>query len=201
MNPSLLGDLGFQVTAVFPLSTSTAIFRALRNTTATDTGTVLTTSRTLDLSRRLEVGTTGGKPLDATVHPRTSGAPKFNSLSVAVPLELQLHDSGLNVYVTVAHKHRAALTGAGSTWDTVRTDVRRYKMGTDTDGVFHTGFVSSINAQALRRFYKANITFAFRKGSSTAAKDTTTAAQLVCNSPIFILSGGAMPQAVVPKVV
>ncbi len=194
--PAGLGDLGFPVTAVFPMSTSTARFYA--NISGTDTGTVATTSRTLDLARALHVGTTGGKPLDATVHTRR-GVPPWKSLGVAMPLELTFNTSGRSLYVTVAHKSRAAASGAGSTWRTEKTDVFRFKMGTDTDAVFHTGLFSSCNLQAIQRFYKTNITFAFKLASSTAAKDTTTdQIHVVCNSPVWIASGGSMPQTSVP---
>lgn len=198
-SPSILGDLGHQVTAVYPLSTSTAIYYI--RTSGTDTGTVVTTGRTFDFSRLLHQGSTGGKPFDATVHPRAGGPPRFQSVSVAVPLEMNFHTSGLNLYVTVAHKTRAAASGAGSTWETLKSDVKRFKMGTDTDATFHSGFVSSVNAQAIKKFYKANITFSRRLASSTAAKDTTTASSpLICNSPIVILSGAAQPTTV-PKTV
>lgn len=198
-SPSILGDLGHQVTAVYPLSTSTAIFYI--RTSGTDTGTVVTTGRTFDFARLLHQGSTGGKPLDATVHPRSTGAPRFQSVTVAVPLELTYHTSGLNSYVTVAHKTRATASGAGSTWETLKTDVKRFKMGTDTDATFHVGFASSVSAQAIKRFYKANITFTRKLGSSTAAKDTTTAGSpLICNSPVVILSGAAQPTTV-PKTV
>ena len=170
-------------------------------TSSETTSTCRTTSRSLDLSRALHLGTTGGKPLDATVHTRAAGAPRFKSLSVAVPLEIAFQTSGLNLFVTVAHNTRAAAAGAGSTWVVLKTDVRRFKNGTDTDNVFHTGFVSSVNAQAIKRFYKANITFATRKPTDTAAKDTTTGVLLNCNSPVVILSGADQPQNVVPKIV
>lgn len=199
-NPAYVGDLGYQVTSVMPLSTTTALYYS--KATGTSTGTVVTTSRTIDFSRTLHVGATGGKPLDATVHPRQSGPPRFKSVSVAVPLELTFQSSGLNFYLTVAHKTRAAASGAGSTWETMRSQVFRWKMGTDSDGVFHTGAVSSVNAMAIKRFYKANITFATRKPTSTAAKDTTTGVLIVCSSPVVLLSGnGAPPAAAVPKIV
>lgn len=197
-SPSNLGDLGHQVTAVFPLSTSTASYYS--KATGTSTGTKLTTSRTFDFSRALHVGTTGGKPLDATIHPRAS-APRFKSVTVAVPLELNFQSSGLNFYCTIAHATRSAAAGAGSTWSTIRSQVFRWKMGTDSDGVFHTGCASSVNAQAIKRFYKANITFATRKPSDTAAKDTTTGVLIQCVSPVVILSGADQPQNVVPKIV
>ena len=198
-SPSTLGDLGHQVTAVFPLSTSTAIYYS--KATGTSTGTKLTTSRTFDFSRLQHFGTTGGKPLDATVHPRVTGAQRFKSVTVAVPLELNFQTSGLNCYVTVAHLTRSAASGAGSTWATLRSQVFRWKMGTDTDGIFHTGCASSVNAQAIKKFYKANITFATRKPTDTAAKDTTTGVLIFCNSPVVILSGADQPQNVVPKIV
>jgi hypothetical protein len=199
MTPASLGDLGYQVTAVMPFSTSTARYMVLRLATASDTGTLLTTGRTVDLSRLQHFGATGGKPLDATVHPRAGGPTRLHDISVVLPLELQFHDSGLNFFATVAHKTRAAASGAGSTWVTMKTDQRRVKMGTDTDAYFHTGFVSSVNAQAIQKFYKANITFSFRKASSTAAKDTTTAIGLVCNSPMILIRGGQMPSQHGPR--
>lgn len=198
-SPSRLGDAGHEITAVFPLSTTTALWYL--KATGTSTGTVLTTSRTFDFSRTLHVGTTGGKPLDATIHPRASGPPRFKSVTVAVPLELNFQSSGLNFYCIVAHKTRSAASGAGSTWETMRTETFRWKMGTDSDGVFHTGCASSVNAQAIKKFYKANINFNTRKPTSTAAKDTTTGVLVVCNSPIVLLSGGDVRQNVVPKVV
>jgi hypothetical protein len=196
-SPSSLGDLGYGVTAVLPLSTSTAIF-FIRTS---DTGTVATTSRAVDLSRTVHVGTTGGKPLDATVHRRAGAAPRWRSVTVAVPLELTFHTSGINAYVTVAHKHRAATSGAGSTWATLKSQVFRFKMGTDTDATFHAGVVSSANLQAAARYYKANITFAFRKATSTAAKDTTTSSECVSNSPVILLSGHDWPQVSAPAIV
>jgi len=196
-SPSSLGDLGFPVTAVLPYSTSTAV--AFIRTS--DTGTVVTTGRVVDLSRTVHVGTTGGKPLDVTVHRRAGGPPRWKGVKVSVPLEMTFHTSGQNVFVTVAHKHRSATSGAGSTWATLKTDVRRFKMGTDTDATFHTGFASAANLQGVGKFYKANITYAFRKASSTSAKDTTTSSELISNSPVIELFGGDMPQVSVPGVV
>jgi hypothetical protein len=184
MNPSILGDLGFQIAAL-PASTSTAAYF----TRTSDTGTVLTTSRILDLSRHLGLGVTGGKPLDATVHPRKLSVPR--SLAIALPLEMVFHASGLNLYVGVAHKTRSAAAGAGSTWETIKTEAdKRFKMGTDTDATFEHGFVSSCNAQAIKRFYKVNVTFKFRKASDTSAKDTSTNTELyVERGPLFLLGG------------
>lgn len=182
-SPSQLGDLAYAI-AVVPASTSTAgLF--LRTS---DTGTVVTTGRTLDLSRHLNLSVTGGKPLDATVHSRKLNIPR--SVGIGIPLEMVFHTSGVNAYVTVAHKTRSAAAGAGSTWETVKTEVKRFKMGTDTDATFTTGFVSSINAQGIKRFYKANVTFSFRKASDTSAKDTTTNTELYTQpNPVYILSG------------
>lgn len=183
-SPAQLGDLGYQI-AVLGASTSTAGF-FLRTS---DTGTVVTTGRTLDLSRHLNLSVTGGKPLDATVHSRKLQVPK--SIAIAIPLEMVFHTSGVNAYITVAHKHRSAAAGAGSTWETLKTEtVKRFKMGTDTDATFETGFVSSVNAMAVKRFYKANVTFAFRKASDTSAKDTTTNTELYTQpNPVYILYG------------
>lgn len=195
--PSIYGDPSEQVTAVLAFSTSTAI-SYIRTS---DTGTVVSTSRTVDLSRALHLGVTGGKPLDATIHRRPAGPPRWKAVKVSVPLELVFHSSGQNVFVTVAHKHRAAASGAGSTWATLKTDVRRFRMGTDTDATFHVGVVSSANLQAVARFYKANITYSFRKASSTSAKDTTTNSELIANSPVLEFYGGDMPQVSVPGAV
>lgn len=192
--PSQLGSIGNRVSLVLPLSTSTARFFVRTS----DTGTILSTSRSVDLSRALHVGATGGKPLDATVHARRSGPPVWRSVACAIPLEVVYHTSGVNTYVTVAHKTRAATSGAGSTWRTLKTDVFRIKMGTDTDATFHTGIVSDCNLQSVDRFYKTNITTAWRTASSTAAKDTTTNQEMVINSPVWIFSGADSPNVTVP---
>ncbi len=202
-SPSILGDLGFPVSAVMPLNTATG--RHYVRNSGTDTGTVVTTSRAIDLKKALhETGlTTGAKPLDATVHRRTTSPLLFRGLALSIPLKLSFHDSGSQVYITVAHKTRAATSGAGSSWQTMKTDVRRYKMGTDTDATMHTGFVSSVNAQAIQRFYKANITIAFKKASSTSAKDTTTAQSpfVMYNPSVLLLNGLNLPQVSVPATV
>src|SRR5687768_17084191 len=132
MTPSMLGDLGYQI-AVLPFTTSTA--RLFVRTS--DTGTVLTTGRTLDLARELHKSSTGGKPLDATLHPRPGGPQQFRSVGVAVPLELAFHTSGVSAHVKFEHKTREAASGAGSTWETLKTETRRFKLGTDTDATFH----------------------------------------------------------------
>jgi hypothetical protein len=193
-SPSQLGSVGNRISLCLPLSTSTARFFVRTS----DTGTVATTSRAIDLSRALHVGATGGKPLDVTVHTRMSGPPRWKSVAVAVPFELVYHTSGVNTFVTVAHKTRAATSGAGSTWRTLKTDVYRYKMGTDTDATFHGGLVSDCNLQAVDRFYKTNITLAWRTATSTSAKDTTTNQEMVINSPVFLFSGADSPQVSVP---
>jgi hypothetical protein len=51
-----------------------------------------------------------------------------------------------------------------------------------------------MNAQGVKKFYKANLTFSFRKGSNTAAKDTTTGFagfQVYC--PTLHLTGANVP--------
>jgi len=200
--PSILGDFGYPVVAVFPLGTATGRYY-VRNS-GTDTGTVVTTSRAIDLKKALhETGlTTGAKPLDTTVHTRASAPPVFRSLALSIPLQLNFHDSGRQVYITVAHKTRAATSGAGSTWVTMKSDVRRYKMGTDTDAVMHTGFITSVTAMAIQRYYKANITIAFKKASSTSAKDTTTSqSPFTIWQPSVLLTGTNIPQTIVPAVV
>ena len=198
-SPSILGDFAYDITAVLPLSTSTGIF--LSKTSQTSTGTVLTTSRSIDLSRLPTNGSTGGKPLDITVHPRRSGAYRFKSVTILLAGEVSFQSSGVNLYVTIAHKTRAATSGAGSTFVTHKTDVRRLKMGTDTDATFHLGFASSFNAQAANKLYKANITFATRKASSTSAKDTSSSIAYYINSAVVVLSGDDAPQVTVPAVV
>jgi hypothetical protein len=52
----------------------------------------------------------------------------------------------------------------------------------------------------VKKFYKTNITFAWRTatGTAAAAKDTTTSQELVCNSPLWILTGESMPSVSVP---
>jgi len=183
--PSTLGDLGYEI-AGQPATTSTAEYFSR----VSDTGTVLTTGLAiLDLSRHLNLSVTGGKPLDATVHPRRLHV--FRSVGVAVPWEAVFHSSGLNFYITAQHRHRAAASGAGSTWEIIKTDTpKRFKMGTDTDATFKGVFVSSVNAQAAKRFYRAHLTFSFRKATDTGAKDTTTGVELyVKPNPIYLLGG------------
>ena len=43
--------------------------------------------------------------------------------------------------------------------------------------------------------------YAFRKASSTSAKDTTTNSELIANSPVLEFYGGDMPQVSVPGAV
>ncbi len=198
-SPSILGDLGYQITRVIPLSTSTAAYYA--KTSGTSTGTKLTTSRSIDLAMLPHTGVTGGKPLDATVHARKPGVPNFKSVTLSVPLKLTFQTSGLNVYITGALLTRSAAAGAGSTWVSIASKVVRYKMGTDTDAVFVDGFAVSAGAMNVKRFLKANITYATRKPTSTSAKDTTTGVLIYSGQPQIILSGGDAPQVTVPKVV
>lgn len=190
-SPSILGDLGYVVTAVMPLNTATGIY--YKKTSGTDTGTIATTSRSIDLSRTLVVGSTGGKPLDPTVHAGASVAPPpFRSLTLSMPIKIVVKPGGKvgNVYVTIAHKSSTASAG---TYVTHKTSVWRWKVGTST-AIYFTGVMDSVNAQALKKFYKANITFAFRKGSNTGAKDTTTGfAGFQAYNPSVILSGANVP--------
>lgn len=191
-SPALLGDLGYQINAIVPLNTGTG--RIYFKTSGTDTGTVVTTSRSIDLSRTMAVGSTGGKPLDTTVHPVI--APNaFRSLTLTMPVKIGVKPGGktLNLFITVAHKTSTASAG---TYVTLRTTVHRWKMGTST-ATYFSGLASSCNAQGMKKFYKANITFAFRKGSNTATKDTTTGfAGLVAFNPSVILSGDEVPSFV-----
>lgn len=202
-SPSILGDPGLQVLAVFPLNTATG--RHYVKNSGTDTGTVVTTSRAIDLKKALyETGlTTGAKPLDVTVHPRAAGSPMFRSLALSIPIKMNFHDSGRQVYITVAHKTRAATSGAGSSWQTMKTETKRFKMGTDTDAVLHNGVFSSVNAQSIQRFYKTNLTFVFKLASSTAAKDTTTSQGgfIVYNPSVLLYGGTNQPNVSVPAAV
>lgn len=199
-SPAFLGDLSVQITRVIPLTSNTAEYYT--KTSGTSTGTKATTSRTIDLAILPHQGVTGGKPLDATVHVRNPGVPRFKSVTLSVPLKLTFQTSGLNVFVTASLSHRSAAAGAGSTWQTLlASQTRRWKMGTDTDAIFLDGFAVSGNAMGIKRFLKANITFATRKPTSTAAKDTTTGVLIVCTTPQIILSGGDYPQTVAPAIV
>lgn len=200
-SPAILGRLDYVAPVVMPLGTATGRFYVKNS--GTDTGTVVTTSRAIDFARKLhETGvTTGLKPLDATVHPRLAAFPRFRSLALSIPLKANFHTSGLQVYIQVDHKTRAAAAGAGSTWETIQTTVDRFKMGTDTDAVLNSGILSACNAQAIKRFYKANITMKFRLASSTAAKDTSTnQGGFVLFNPSVILSGMDFPQFVPARV-
>lgn len=192
-SPALLGDLGYQITGVLPYSTATG--RLYFKTSGTDTGTILTTSRAIDLSRTFIVNSTGGKPLDTTVHAGALIPPVARSLTLSMPMKIVVKPGGKtgNVFVTIAHK---SSTASGGTYVTHKTSIFRWKVGTNT-GAYHSGVWSSVNLQAVKKFYKANITFAFRKGSSTAAKDTTTGfAGFVAFNPSVIFSGDDIPSFV-----
>ena len=194
-SPSSLGDLGYQIACV-PATTSTKRFMVLRLATCSDTGTVTVgcSGRILNLSLPFCKSATGGY-LDETLHPRPSAARQFRSVGIAIPLELSLLASGKQVVVTATHKSRSSTAGAGSTWATIVSESKVFKQGTTTSSTYHLGFVSSINAQAAKKWYRCNLTFGFRKGSSTAlaAQDTTTAEKLVCNSPVYLLFGANNP--------
>lgn len=196
-SPAILGDPAYPILALEPLNTATGRFYVKNS--GTDTGTVVTTSRAIDFARKLhETGvTTGLKPLDATVHPRLPAMPAFRSLALSIGLKMQFHDSGRQVFIEVAHKTRAATSGAGSSWQTLRTTVHRFKMGTDTDAIANKALISGCNAQALQRFYKANITVRFRLNSSTGAKDTTTSqGGFTLYNPVLLALGAPVPQFV-----
>lgn len=194
---SALGDAGFDVTAVLPLSTSTAEYYT--KTSGTSTGTKATTSRSIDLSRVLQVGSTGGKFLDGTVHPRISTiGPVPKSIKLTVPLKVTFLAKSVSLFVTVVQSVRSTTAGAGSSWAALKSETVRYKNGTSTNMILHTGFVSSVNAMAAQKLYKANLTFATRKASSTAAKDTTTSIKILCWNPIVELFGGPAQQVSVP---
>ncbi len=194
MNPALFGDLAYQITFVAPLNSATGRFYF--KTSGTDTGTVVTTSRAIDLSRALHLGATGGKPLDINVHPRAAAPPRFKSLTLAIPVKLNFKTGGKNerVYIKVDHKTSTASAG---TYVTLKSETVQFKNGTDTGNAFLTGFASSVSLQGVKKFYKANLTFSFRKNSNTGAKDTTTgAAGFICFNPSVILSGGDVPRTV-----
>ena len=189
MTPAILGDLAFQIRCV-PAATATGSF--INIAAGTDTGTVVASGRTVDLSWPLGYSNTGGKPLDATINPTSREPRRYNSLAIAVPLELTFHSSGKFVIVTVGHYHRSATAGAGSTWALVQTaDTKKFKAGTDTDTVYQHGFVSSIPTQAVKRYYKAVVTIRRRKATSTAAQDTTTDTSIMSNAPLYLFGGVA----------
>lgn len=189
--PSLLGDLGHQV-ACLPASTATDAF--INIAAGTDTGTVTNTGAILDLARALGKSNTGGKPLDKTVNPLGRQRRQYKSIGIAIPLEMVFHSSGKYIIVSVAHSHRLSTSGAGSTFATIQTDVKKFKMGTDTDATIFHGFVSAINAQAVKRYYKATVTVYRRKATSTAAKDTSTDTSVLINAPVYLFGGaGSMP--------
>jgi hypothetical protein len=188
-SPSSLGDIGFQI-AMAPATTATGEYYSRTS----DTGTVLTTGLAiLDLARHSSLSVTGGKPLDSRVHPRQLR--QFRSVGVVVPWEAVFHTSGVNLYVRVQHRHRAAAAGAGSTWEILKTDTLRYKAGTDTDVTYKGTSISSCNAMAIKRFYRAHVSFLYRKASDTAVKDTSTNIEMyVKPNPLYLLGGAdAMP--------
>lgn len=185
--PSNLGDLGHQVAVLAAYDTSTVA--SVNVIAGTDTGTVATTGQTLDLSKPIGYSNTGGKPLDKDVNPKSRIVRQFRSIGVAGGLELVYHTSGKNIHVSVAHKTRSATAGAGSTWETLRTEVFRFKGGTDTDVTLNHGFCSTVNTQAVKRYYKANISVIRKKASSTSAKDTTTDSAVLMKSAVYLGAG------------
>lgn len=185
-SPSRLGDVGFGLEFA-PAWTSTASF--IHNAGATDTGTIAVDCVQLDLGRLAHQSNTGGLGLDATVQPRRSGPKQFRSIGVTVPVEITFADTGKNVYVQIEHKHRSATAGAGSTFSTIRTFERRFKNGTDSAGIYARSVSDTVNAQNIKRYYKATITFKKRMATSTAAKDTTTSTEILAGAPQYILGG------------
>lgn len=188
-SPSNLGDLAHQITVV-PFTTSTAPL--LNVMAATDTGTVVASGRALDLSKPIGYTTTGGKPLDATVNPEARAPVKqFRSIGIAVPLELVFDDSGDYLNFSVAHQHRSATSGAGSTWATIATTTKQYRAGTTTDGTYHVGFAHTINAQAVKRYFKSVATLQRRLSTDITAKDTTTGTACFCLGASYIFGGAS----------
>jgi hypothetical protein len=183
-SPSSLGDLGHQI-AVIPAATATAAF--IDQQTAADTGTIVASGRAIDLANPLK--STTGSFLDATRNPTSKTPKQYRSVGIALPLELRFDASGRYAFFSVAHQHRSATSGAGSTWATLKTEVFDFRNGTSTQGIFHTGVVSTVVAQAIKRYYKAVVTLTRKLTTSTAAKDTTTGSQQVCVQPSYILAG------------
>jgi len=185
-SPSNFRDLGHQIACV-PAATATSAFINIQG--ATDTGTVVTSGKVVDLSKPIGYTTTGGKPLDKTVNPESRIFRQFESVGIAVPLELRFDDSGDYTIFSVAHQHRSATSGAGSTWATIATKTKSYRAGTTTDGVYHVGFVSTVPAMAVKRYYKAVVTTQRRLSTDITAQDTTTGTEVVCVNPMYIFGG------------
>ena len=188
--PSSLGDLGYTLAAI---QASTSSGPAINIAAGTDTGTVVATGVTLDLSKPIGYSNTGGKPPDVTVNPLARVVRRFMSIAIAAGVETVFHSSGHSLHIVTAHKTRAAASGVGSTWETMKTDTRRIKGGTDTDVTTRFGFISSVNAQAIKRYYKANITVKRLLASSTGAKDTSTDTNIMIQTPVYLLGVGVNP--------
>ena len=189
-NPSSLGDLGFQIAGV-PAGTATTAW--LNQQAATDTGTIVTSGRAIDLANPFK--STTGSFLDATFD-SIGKAPikQWRSVGIQLPMEWRVDASGRYMFLSVAHMNRSATSGAGSTWATILTDAGDHlkcRAGTSTQGVFHRTFTSTVNAQAIKRYYKAVVTLTRKLTSSTSAKDTTTGQQQLCVSPNYIFGGGS----------
>lgn len=183
-SPSTLGDLAYQIVGT-PAATATSAW--IDQQTATDTGTIVTSGRAIDLANPFK--STTGSYLDVTVNPWGETPKAFRSVGIAVPLEWRYDASGMHLFFSVAHQDRSATSGAGSTWATVQTDTLHLRAGTSTQGVHHIAPVFSVNAQALKRYYKAIVTLSRKLGSSTSAKDTTTGQQTVCVQPSYLFGG------------
>jgi len=186
-NPSSLGDLGYQISGV-PAATSTASF--IDQQAATDTGTIVASGRAIDLANPFK--STTGSLLDATVCPWAK-APirQWRSVGIQLPMEWRYDASGRYTFLSIAHQHRSATSGAGSTWATIETGALSYRAGTSTQGIHHLTATSTVNAQAIKRYYKAVVTLSRKLTSSTSGKDTTTGQQHICGQPNYIFGGGS----------
>ena len=187
-SPSILGDLAHQIAGT-PAGTSTDAW--LDQQAATDTGTIVTSGRAIDLANPY-AGTTGSL-LDKTFCPWANAPTKqFRSVGIELPMEWRYDASGRYTFLSVAHQHRSATSGAGSTWATLKTDAAahlKFRGGTSTQGVHHLTPSSTVNAQAIKRYYKAVVTLTRKLTSSTSAKDTSTGQQHVCVMPNYIFGG------------
>ncbi len=188
-SPSILGDLAYRIAGT-PAGTSTDAW--LNQQVATDTGTIVTSGRAIDLANPF-AGTTGSL-LDKTFSGFGSVPIKqFRSVGIELPLEWRYDASGRYTFFSIAHQNRSATSGAGSTWATIKTDAGahlKFRGGTSTQGIHHLTVSSSVNAQAIKRYYKAVVTLTRKLTSSTSAKDTTTGQQHICVQPNYIFGGG-----------
>lgn len=183
-SPSALGDLGFALAGT-PAATSTSMF--INQQTASDTGTIVASGRAIDLANPLK--STTGSYLDTTFNPSGKTPKTFRSIGISLPFELRFDASGRYVFLSIAHQTRSATSGAGSTWETVKTGTKAWRMGTSTQGIFFETVLSFCNAQAIKRYYKAVVTLSRKLTTSTSAQDTTTGSQQVCGRPSYLFGG------------